>query len=297
MSPRSARLPWARALPALVVTLALGHPAPAHADDTAVCLRTNENSQKLRREKKLRDAAQELKICSQPSCPSAIQKDCAQWLREVEAALPSLSFSAKDAGGGDLTDVRVAMDGQLVVQQLDGSAVPIDPGKHTFTFSHEGEPDLTQEILVNEGDKARKVEVRFSSGGVSQAAGAGSRYSPYPFVLGGLGVLGLATGAVLFGVGKGRFPDVCKGELPKDPSGLGQCGTTDDANRANSAVTQSNIGVGLLVGGSVVLAGGIGWFLIETLSKPARTGPGESAHRVRIVPTIGFRSIGVQGSF
>lgn len=298
MSSRIARLLRATLLAAPAASaFVLGSVSPARADNTATCIATNENSQKLRREKKLREALEELKICSQPTCPSAVQRDCTQWLREVEAALPSLSFSAKDGAGADLTDVRVDMDGQLILQQLDGSSVPVDPGKHTFTFSHEGDAEATQEILVSEGDKARKIEVRFKGG--AKASAESPRHSAFPFVLGGVGVVGLITGTALFAVGKGRFPDECK-EAPENADGLRVCGQGDTPNRANSAVTQSNIGIGLLVGSGVALAGGITWFVVEALATPsADTSARASRRRLqpRLVPSFGLTSVGVQGTF
>lgn len=283
----------------VLVPLVLATPGLARADNTATCIATNENSQKLRREKKLREALEELKICSQPTCPSAVQRDCTQWMREVEAALPSVSFSAKDGAGTDLTDVRVDMDGQMILQQLDGSSVPVDPGKHTFKFSHEGDAEVAQEILVSEGDKARKIEVRFK-GGAKAEGSEGPHHSAFPFVLGGVGVAGLITGTALFVVGKNRFPNECKGDLTKNADGLTECGSGDIPNRANSAVTQSNIGIGLLVGGSVALAGGITWFLVEQFSTPATETPAEAARRrlkPRVLPTFGLTSVGVQGTF
>lgn len=298
MLPRFARLSRAVLLPALLLPLALAVPGVARADDAAVCLRTNENSQKLRREKKLKEALEELKVCSQTSCPGAIQRDCTQWLREVEAVLPTLSFSAKDQKGGDLTDVSVSMDGQLLLQQLDGSAVPVDPGKHTFTFSRQGEPDTSQDVLVNEGDKARKVEVRFQG---EAEKPSGPRYSSYPFVFGGIGLAGLVTGSALFIVGKNRFPSECEGDLPEGEKGLSACRTDDDnlAKRANSAITQSNVGMGLMIGGGLVLAGGITWFLVETFTGSEKKAE-QSARRApapRIVPTFGLGTLGVQGTF
>lgn len=298
MVSRLVRLTRVQCASVLLASLVVSVPSFAHADNTAECISTNENSQKLRREKKLREALVELKICSQPTCPSAVQRDCTQWLREVEAALPTVSFSAKDGAGNDLTDVRVDVDGKLVLQQLDGSSVAVNPGKHTFTFTHEGDAELTQEVLVSEGDKARKFEVRFKGNARVESA---AQHSAIPFVLGGIGVASVITGAVLFVVGKNRFPDECRGELAKDAAtGLEQCGTGEIPNRANSAVTQSSIGTGLLVGGSVALAGGITWFLVETFATSSAEKPTDAARRrvqPRILPSFGLRSVGLQGTF
>ena len=103
---RPARMP-SRFASALLLPLVLTLAGSARADDTDTCVATNEKAQKLRREKKLRDALEELKVCSQPTCPTAVRRDCTEWLREVETAVPTLSFTAKD-GNGQVTPDEIS---------------------------------------------------------------------------------------------------------------------------------------------------------------------------------------------
>ncbi len=267
---------------------------------TETCLSTNDKAQSLRTEKRLREAREQLKICSQPSCPSAVQKDCSQWLREVEAALPTLSFSAKGAEGDDLTDVKVSVDGNPLLEELDGSAVPVDPGKHSFRFDHEGEASVTQEILVNEGDKARRVEVRF---GKSETAPrntssgrqeSGSRYSPYPFILGGVGAAAMIGGFAFMANRNTQIPDNCKRVS-------GRCDDVDKDDpilqEAASLKNQSYIGLGIGVGGAAVLAGGIVWFLVESVAPAKSKKPVDTRGTLRLQPALGFGYAGLSGSF
>ena len=48
-------------------------------------------------------------------------------------------FDVRGAGGGgDIFAVRVSMDGAALVSRLDGSALAVDPGQHTFAFAADG---------------------------------------------------------------------------------------------------------------------------------------------------------------
>lgn len=273
---------------ALAITLLS---AVAHAEPTAVCLSANEKAQQLRSEKHFREAAEQLRVCSQSSCPSAVQRDCAQWLREVEASLPTITFAAKDAKGRDLFDVTVDVDGKNVLKSLDGSAIPIDPGRHSVTFRHDGE--ITQEVLITEGEKARRIEVRFGgsdSGEEPQRATSHSRFSPWPFVLGGLGVAAIGGGIAMHVAGASMFPAECNAEnkkcdLDKNPTSAADAQTSKNLERA---------GIGVAIGGGVLLAGGISWFIFEAVQSK----PEARAHRTpRLIPQLGLGYAGLAGTF
>ena len=87
-----------------------------------------------RRTGKLIAAQAELITCSQSSCPAAATVDCVQWLREVEQSLPSVVLSARDAGGHEVANLRVLLDGSPLAEAESGRAIPVDPGAHTFRF-------------------------------------------------------------------------------------------------------------------------------------------------------------------
>lgn len=278
----------------LAAVLLFSSPAFAQ-DDVGKCLDANQSGQSLRKDKKLREARDQFKICAMSSCPTPVQRDCSRWLREVDEILPTVAFSVQDAKGKDLSDVTISMDGQSLLGQLDGTSVAVNPGRHVFVFSVAGHPDVTEEVLISEGDKARKINVRLKDGegdkGPSSSGGA--RYSPYPFILGGVGAVALGSGVALFVVGKNRFPDSCRDEaaLPKGADGKPTC---PEGTLANSSITQSNIGIGLMIGGGVLFAGGVGWFLYESFAKPKE--PTTTA-RPTIRPTFGLGHVGLQGTF
>jgi hypothetical protein len=94
------------------------------------------------------EAREKFAVCAAAECPPVVQGDCAGWLASVEKALPSVVLMAKDDGGASLIDVKVTMDGQPFLKRLDGRAVSVDPGPHTFRFEGPGGVTVEQVELV-----------------------------------------------------------------------------------------------------------------------------------------------------
>jgi hypothetical protein len=138
---------------------------PAHAADaaraptTAGCLAAAESSLALRSQHKLRDARAQLLICSAPSCPADVRAECIRRVAEINAALPSVVFEAKDGDGNDLVEVTVTMDGQPLADRLDGPALVVDPGVHSFVFEASGQPAVRKQFVIREGDKDRRERI------------------------------------------------------------------------------------------------------------------------------------------
>src|SRR5579863_741315 len=112
--------------------------AQAADPTTADCLSASEASLKLRGEHRLREARGQLLVCAAASCPEDVRNECVRRIDPVNAAIPTIIFEAKDAAGNDMTAVRVTMDGQPIADRLEGSAISIDPGTHTFRFEAAG---------------------------------------------------------------------------------------------------------------------------------------------------------------
>jgi hypothetical protein len=86
-----------------------------------------------------------------------VQSDCARWLDEVEAALPTVVVTAKSGAGVDLVDVKVSVDGKLLVSKLDGQGVSMNAGPHTFHFEGADGTSLDQAVMIKEGVKNQPV--------------------------------------------------------------------------------------------------------------------------------------------
>jgi hypothetical protein len=136
----------------------------AQADDKQACNDAYRQAQVLRNDHKLVEAREQLRICAGGSCPGFIAKDCSDWLKADESKTPSVVLAAKSPAGADLFDVKVTMDGAPLSSKLDGLAIDIDPGPHTFAFdAPEGHAE--QKIVVAEGAKAQRVAVTFGGAG------------------------------------------------------------------------------------------------------------------------------------
>ncbi len=192
----------------VALLLTLTQSLRAGAQSKQACADAYDRSQVVRSAGQLVEARQLLRLCAQDSCPEVVKTDCAGWLAEVEAALPSVVFALRDADGRLVSDARVFVDDQPVQVAGDGRAIPLDPGSHRIRFETQERPAVTLSAVVVEGVKAQLVEAHVppqAAGGQSvpgrHDAGA-SRRAPTSFwlALGG-GTALIATSAVLLATG------------------------------------------------------------------------------------------------
>jgi hypothetical protein len=261
----------------LSLTALLASQASAADPTTADCLSANEKSTTERNQHHLRAARSELLICAAMSCPTDVRTECARRVDEVNAAIPTIAFEAKDASGNDMSAVKVTLDGQPLTERLEGTAISIDPGEHVFTFEASGLPVLEKKFVIVEGVKERRERITFGNSPApdapappvgatssspmpeadSSAGSSGSMQKTLGWVMAGGGVVGLGLGLVFELKRSSKLDDrdkIC-------PSGVG-CpagsqsridGLTDDARSAGTIGTISLIAGGLLVAGGLTL--------------------------------------------
>lgn len=193
--------------------------AHANAQGTkAQCIQANTDAQTLRREGRLAEARKELGMCSSSKCPSLVSADCVKRLDELESAQPTVVFNVVDGSGRDLNDVKVTLDGKVLLDKLTGVAVEVDLGEHTLTFSSPDRPSVTETLVFREGEKSRVARITMkgphdappdvsaqpppptsarsptteptTDGGGS----SGSSQRTVGYVVGGVGLAGLAIG-------------------------------------------------------------------------------------------------------
>ena len=196
---------------------------------------------------------------------------------EVSAQIPTIVFSVKDPSGSDLSGVKVTMDGEVLAERLQGTALSIDPGEHTFTFETAGQAPVTRRLVIVEAQKDRREQVVFgaASSGASPGAASSAQAPPSAADSGGglgtqkilaiaaaaLGVVGLGVGTA-FGVIAMSKKSSAQNECP------GACATPDGVSKWNDAATAGNVSTVAFIVGGVGLAGGaVLWF----------TAPGASA--------------------
>ena len=61
------------------------------------------------------------------------------------------------------------MDGQPIAERLEGTALSIDPGAHTFTFETAGQANIEKQFVVHEGEKDRRERIVFGAPMVTAA--------------------------------------------------------------------------------------------------------------------------------
>jgi hypothetical protein len=180
-------------------------PAPA-ADAGAVdCAAAYESAQTERQAGHFRAASNQAMLCSQSTCNQAIVRECIALFESIQAEMPSMVFSARRADGGELTNVRIEMDGQPLLDQLDGKALALDPGAHTFKFFAEGFDPKEIQHTARVGDRNRLIEVVFGELPPPATGAAPGTGAPPPaaksergvpvasYVLAGVGVVGLGV--------------------------------------------------------------------------------------------------------
>jgi hypothetical protein len=260
---------------ALILAHSFAWSSHAYAGDPTVaeCLTASNASIKLRAEHKLRHARSTLLVCAAATCPAEIREECSQRVAQVNAALPTIVFEVKDSAGRGLSAARVTMDGEVVAEHLDGSALTLDPGDHAFVFEVAGQAPVTQHILLYEADKGRHVPITLSAAPALVAPvqppprevaspNAASPDTAPPsnetghnrrlagLIVGGTGVAGVVVGAVFGGL-----------TLSEASSANHACPSHNDcpANAVSdrsSAVTFGAVAdVGFIAGGLLVAAG------------------------------------------
>jgi len=267
---------------------------PARAADPAVseCLAASEASLKAGNEHQLRAERRSLLVCAAASCPSAVRKECMRRVEQVNVAIPSLVFEAKDENGNDLSEVKVTMDGEVLADRLDGSAIALDPGSHTFLFETEGQKPVSKDLVVREAVKERHEDVQF---GVLRTAGQGATSSGknpdsgaqetssggfgtqkvLAVVAAGVGAAGLITGGVFgsFALSKKKHAqELCPAS----------CSNQDGVDAWSDAKLDGNIStIAFAVGGAALAGGAILWFTAGSSNAPTEVGIGPGTVRVR----------------
>ncbi len=266
--------------------------------DVQACLAASEKGQRARSAGKLREAREHFLACGAEKCPKLVRQDCSQWNSELAQTLPTVVFGARDREGRALFDVSVSMDGEALVEKLDGKSVMVDPGKHTFRFEAAGQSPIEEVALIKEGERARVINVTFAGdaapkrptpsdqGGTAPAGGQG--HTPYPWIVVGLGAAGVAAGVVVFLTAPDR-PPTCNEDTKTCTRGRDQSDADlrRDQEQAGKADSQPIAGYAIAAGGLAVIAGGLLWHFLEP------TGGEKPATNVTVLPWTTGQSSGL----
>lgn len=122
----------------------------------AACLTAHPEAQKLRRAQHLLEARERLVACAAPACPEAIRRDCAAWLEEVEALLPSVVVEVQDDQGQSIAGARVIVD--RTEQGGGGELLRLDPGPHQIEAAAD-HGRRSVEVTLRPGERGRVIRL------------------------------------------------------------------------------------------------------------------------------------------
>ncbi len=304
----------------LTVAVAGTRSASAANPTMAECLSANENAIKLRGDHKLRQAREQSLVCAASSCPGEVRDTCQLRVRDLNGAIPTIVFLAKDGAGQDVVSVKVSMDGESIGDHLDGTAIQVDPGQHKFSFEVAGRQPVEWSLVISEGQKDRREPIALG------APAEGTRASPAPInapapatqpnvatpspavnetarsepvqpagspgagqrvagiVIGAAGVAGLGLGAVFGGLAASDWSNAraaCNGKPASCTTSATSPGRQDEVSATNKATVST---VGFIAGG-VLAAGGIVVFLTAPRGSSGETPA--SARRIDLAPSAG----------
>lgn len=250
---------WFAAL--LVAALAFCSTRSARAD-VAACVAAHSHGQAERNAGHLQSARADFISCSTSECPSEIQAECASFLAEVEAFMASVVFAAIDEQGHDATEVKVSVDGRVALEKLTGLATTLDPGSHEVAYHWADGFEQKQTVVVAQGEKNRRVELRReprAALAAPVAAAPQAKNTPVlAYVLGGVGVAALGSFAAFAITGKSaeHAMDGCKPHCAQSQA---------DKMRLRYLLADISLGVG------VVALGAGGYLFFSADGAPSRT--------------------------
>jgi hypothetical protein len=227
--------------------LLLASPPGARADEKGACIDASERGQVQRDQGKLLAARASFLACSRSACHPLVRADCAGWLADVEARIPSVVVSAQGPDGHDLVDVRVLLDGRPFLDRLGAQAIPVDPGQHALRFERAGSPPVALEIVLREGERRRVVAVRFRDPREAPAAAPPSGIPVAPIVL---GAVGLGLGGAFAGLAWSAKRDV---DHLRETCAPDCAPSSVDAARAKLIAANVSLGLGLAAIGAAVI--------------------------------------------
>jgi hypothetical protein len=131
------------------------------ADQKDACLAAADAGQSLRDDGQYSIARDQFLTCAREVCPKIVHDQCTTWLHQLEEAIPTVVFSAKDDRGNDISAVRVISDGKLITSTLDGKPLPLDPGGHDIRFERDPNGAVTVHVILKAGEKNREVLATF----------------------------------------------------------------------------------------------------------------------------------------
>ena len=222
-----------------------------------------------------------LNVCSDPTCPTAIVRDCERWVTEVAADLPTVLVHATDAAGRPINDLKITVDGANVAVADLAKPFVLDVGQHVLRFEAAGyeplevQPSLRprdHEVPVNAvlhlNAPPQSVALAPLPGNAAQSSNQPSKPVPVAAVaLASVGVVALGT-SIYFGLSaKSKYDDL-----------KAECAPNCSQSSADSVHTKAVVS-DVALGATIVAFGAAAWFYFGASPNP------QSATALGVEPT------------
>jgi hypothetical protein len=213
--------------------------------------------------------------------------------------MPTIVVEGRDTSGGETVSVKVSVDGQVVAERLDGRAIEVDPGMHSFRYEYGGKT-LEEKLVIREGERNRKVTANFAPASTKPEPEKTTRVPdrpaptsapihyerrvwPITYAAGGLAIAGFA-GFAFFGLqGNSKASDLKNSCSPN-------C-TSDQVQPLKTKYLIGDIFLGVGLASLAVTAISYALRPLEQVDGP------ESAFHLDVVPTHNGGAAALRGSF
>ena len=250
-----------------------------------------------------------------PTAPEAFKRALADAKKEVDGVGPKIggvTISVHAAGGAEVANAKVVVDGAPVSSASLGVRRAIDPGPHLLQVSGDGfKPAEVHFDVVPGGSVDEPVTLEVDAAAMTASTGAatpppvspltleqpatargGGARAVLPWVAFGVGAAGIGVGAVAGFIAMGKHSDIA--DKCNQSTTCAYAGAGTDIDSYHTVATIST--VGFIVGGVGVAAGAI-----LLLTRPKTESSAAPAHfaqtALRVQPVIGLGSIGAIGEF
>jgi hypothetical protein len=132
-------------------------PAVAHAAPGRACGEVYVAGQELRNAGRLLASRERFVRCTQ-ICSGTFLSECRDWLRDVEARIPSIVVQALSPDGNDVPRVRISIDG-VRASRPEGGPIELDAGSHRVNVDADGYEPVERDVVAVEGESRKLVSV------------------------------------------------------------------------------------------------------------------------------------------
>ena len=276
--------------------LALTATNAAKGDDKIDCITAFDDAQRLRDEGKFVNARGRALVCVRNACPAVLRADCATWLANIEASLPTVTLSATDREGHDLSAVDVEVDGVLRTEALEGKAIAVDPGPHVFRFVAKDRPPSEVRVILHQGERNRQVSAVLDAAAGAAVPMASATSEPGPtsssrpvlmtgYITAGAGLLLLGGASYAWISGSNALSDL-----------RSSCGKTSTCSQGQVDDVRNRYIIGDTAGPLGGIAVALGAYLVLFGSHRSTTAAGPTP-MVMVDALHGGASVGISGTF